>query len=238
MKTEVILPRPFLDFTVRQKSKCGFFSINDAIKAINARRKSEGKSERRIDKFFEIDHSEYLEELCKFINSDEYLIADILYGKSEIKPLENQLFQDTPISGYVKPVDLKQVSKASKGDRAGTWLQAFYFIKLVRWADPRFEAMVDIWLADNLLYHRNISGDAFNQTNRVLDTTFDVGSQAWIYKAIAKLVAKRVTGSEDANQWNTATKEQLWERTALLNRIENACEFGNFSSVHDLLKRV
>jgi len=215
MKTEVIMYRPFLTFQVRQMSKCEFLNCNDALKAVNVIRIANGKSEKRLDKFFENDHSEYLEALCKYLNQDNILI-----------PQKN---------GELKPTDLIIVKKGRYG---GTWLHPYYYTKFARWLSPEFEAAVDIWITDNLLMFRNNGGDSFKFLNRILDSKFEIGSKYWEYAKVAKFVQITVFGHEGNDLWNFANQEQLAKRERILIEIEAAAKYGNFSSLDDLLDSV
>lgn len=215
MKTEVIRHRPFLNFSVRQYHKTGFMNCNDALAAVNEVRLGNGFAEKRIDKFFENDHSEYLVALCKYLNSES--------------------FSNTPKSGDLKPADLVKVKRGRYG---GTWLHPYYYTKFARWLSPEFEAMVDIWVSDNLLFLRDSGGDAFKRVNRKLDMKFDIGSKHWEYAKVAKLTAKRVLGNETPDQWNFADRDQLHERDRFLYKLEYAAEYGNFQSIDDLIKAV
>ena len=215
MKTEVIMYRPFLNFTVRQYHKSAFMNCNDALAAVNEVRLSKGLAEKRLDKFFENDHSEYLTALCKYLNSEDKL--------------------NTPKSGEIKPSDLIIIKKGRSG---GTWLHPYYYTKFARWLSPEFEAMVDIWVSDNLLFLRDSGGEAFKRVNRCLDLKFSIGNKSWEYAKVAKLTAQRILGTDTPDQWNFASRERLHERDRFLCKLEYAAEFGNFQSVDDLLSAV
>ncbi len=156
MKTNQIMHRPFLHFTVRQYHKTGFMNCNDALAAVNFTRLEKGLSEKRIYDFFQTDHSEYLEALCKYLNSEGIL--------------------------NFKPSDMIMVKRGRSG---GTWLYPYYYTKYARWLSPEFEAMVDVWVTDNLLIFRDNGGDAYKEMCKVLDMKFDIGKKGWEYAKVA-----------------------------------------------------
>lgn len=80
---EVIVSRPFLNFHIRQMSKTEFLNCNDALKAVNERRLSQGKPEKRLGHFFENDNFEYTEALCKYLNENR---------NPEILPIKKKRF--------------------------------------------------------------------------------------------------------------------------------------------------
>ncbi len=215
MKTEVIMYRPFLHFQVRQMSQSQFLNCNDALKAVNAIRLENGLSEKRLDKFFENDQSEYLNALCKYLNEERFL--------------------NTPKSGELQPSDLIKIKRGKYG---GTWMHPYYYTKFARWLSPEFEALVDIWVTDNLLMFRNASGDSFKQLNRTLDLTFNIGEKFWEYAKVAKFVQIRVFGEEDNERWNIATHDELRQRDRLLIEIESAAKYGSFYDVAELLEAI
>ena len=98
--------------------------------------------------------------------------------------------------------------------------------------------MVDIWVADNLLFFRDASGDAYKEVNKILDMKFNIGNKGWEYAKVAKFVSKRVFGNDKPGQWNFAEQNQLERRKELTQRIANAAEFGNFTNIDDVLKSV
>ena len=212
MKTNQIMHRPFLNFTVRQMHKTGFLNCNDALAAVNEVRLAKGLSEKRLYDFFQTDHSEYLIALCKYLNSNKNLINEF--------------------SRELEPADLIIVKKGKTG---GTWLYPYYFTKFARWLSPEFEAMVDIWVSDNLLFYRDTGGEAYKEMCHVLDMKFNIGDKGWEYAKVARRIAYKVFGTEDPNQWNFGNQESQYKRETLQRRVISAVEFGNFRTIDDVI---
>lgn len=214
MKTEVILKRDFHGSPVRQLSKSGFLCATDITEFYNQQyRLKTGKAAKQMNNYFENKETlEFTESICNELNLNE--------------KVNGQIPRFTPNS-------LKMVKRGK--DNKGTWLHPYLFIDYAMWLSPEFRAKVVIWVGDNLLHFRNASGDEFKSCNAMIDKTFNVGNKYWVYADIAKFVAKRTLGNSTKDQWNTATTEQLYQRGRLIQRIENAADFGNFETVDKLL---
>ena len=218
MKTEVIMHRPFFDSTIRQMSKTEFFCATDITKVYNQIRIAEEKTPKELKHYFQnISSIEFMQELCNELNRQ---------GKSKGK---NSSF-------YFKPSDLKVVKRGKHNK--GTWLHPYLFVDYAMWLSPKFRAKIVIWVTDNLLMFRNSSGDAYKQTNKVLDLKFNIGKKFWEYAKVAKFVQERIFGEEDNERWNIATQEELHQRDRLLIEIESAAKFGRFENVSELLEAI
>jgi hypothetical protein len=212
MKTNQIMHRPFLHFTVRQMHKTGFLNCNDALAAVNEVRLKQGKSPKQLQDFFKSDHSEYLVALCKYLNTDRKIIHEF--------------------SHELKPADMIIVKKGKYG---GTWLYPYYYTKFARWLSPEFEAMVDVWVTDNLLMFRDNVADAYKEMCKVLDMQFNIGDKGWEYARVAKRIAYKVFGTADPEQWNFGNQEKQHQREQLQRRVITALEFGNFKTIDDVI---
>ncbi len=233
MKTEVILSRAFADSSVRQLSKSGFFCATDITTIYNVIRVGQGKAEKQMQNYFESSESqEFIASLCNELNLlEKAKTAQAMFASNSLNSLE-----ETKECKVWIPADLKTVKRGK--NNKGTWLHPYLFIDYAMWLSPDFRAKVVIWAADNLLGLRDQSGNAFKAVNHALDTRFSIGTKYWEYAKVAKFVAMRIIGSENTDQWNDASEEQLSKRTRLLTRIESACEFGSFDSIDELLTKI
>ena len=226
MKTEVIMNRPFMDTTIRQMSKSGYFCATDITSLYNSIRVTQGKLPKRLTHYFEQnDNIEFMDALCKELN----LLENTKSQKTGFNPKPT----DTVIW---TPKMLKQV-KRGKGN-TGTWMQPYLFVDYAQWLSPEFRAKVAIWVGDNLLLFRNSSGSAFKECNIALDKKFNIGNNFNQYVKVAQFVATRIMGNKEPNQWDGASALQLKERDELIRKIEVASQFGIFTGLDDLLQRV
>lgn len=225
MKTEVILHRQFNGESVRQLSKCAFLCATDITAIYNKIRVAEGKGKKELKHYFQLTSTiEFMEALCYEINQENS------------KGKNRSFYSNLLINKGISPKDLKMVKRGK--DNAGTWLHPYLFIDYAMWLSPQFRAKVVIWVGDNLLHFRNASGDAYKSCNKALDKAFDIGNKYWEYAKVAKFVSKRIMDKEEPDQWNIASKDQLYQRDKLIQKIENACEFGNFTNIDDLLSKI
>ena len=224
MKTEVIMQRPFLNSEVGQLSHSSYLCATDITKIYNEIRVTQGKAPKEIkDYFVNKGNQEFMVALCNELN----LLVKKDKGNSPFNPTKPLFYQ---------PKMLKQ-NKRGK-DNKGVWMHPYLFADYAQQLSPEFRAKVAIWIGDNLLLFRNVSGDSFNECNLALDKKFEIGNNYRQYVKIARFVAKQIMGTEVADQWNTATVMQLKQRDDLLKKIAIASEFGTFNNIDDLLSRV
>ena len=218
--------RPFMDVTIRQMSKSGYFCATDITSLYNSIRVTQGKAPKEMkDYFVNQNNQDFMDALCKELNLLENSKQD------------NSPFNSKPNNTVVwTPKMLKQV-KRGKGN-TGTWMQPYLFVDYAQWLSPEFRAKVAIWVGDNLLLFRNSSGSAFKECNVALDKKFSIGNNYKQYIKVAQFVAMRVMGSKESNQWDGASASQLKERDDLIRKIEVASQFGSFTGLDDLLQRV
>jgi SOS response regulatory protein OraA/RecX len=216
MKTNQIMHRPFLNFTVRQMHKTGFINATDVTEIYNRIRTAEGKAPKRLTQYFENkDTAEFMTELCHELN---------LQGKSK--------GGDSCFS-LLNPSDLKIIKRGK--DNSGTWLHPYLFVDYAMWLNPKFRAKVVIWISDNLLFYRDSGGEAYKEMCHALDMKFGIGKKYWEYAKVARRIAYKVFGTEDIDQWNYGSQESQYKRETLQRRVISAVEFGNFRTVDDVI---
>jgi len=82
VKTEVIMNRPFMDVTIRQMSKSGYFCATDITSLYNSIRVTQGKAPKEMDKYFvNKENIEFMDALCKELNLLENEVKFTRRGK-------------------------------------------------------------------------------------------------------------------------------------------------------------
>ena len=133
MITNQLMLRKMGDFDVIQRTKDGYFNATNLLNQWN---KKNPDKQRRLDKFWDITNlKELMEEIAK-----------------------NELNFNSPDLGDLKKV----LSKTKRGkENGGTWLEGILFIKFCMYLNPKFEYHALKFLSDQMIYFRNLSGDAY-----------------------------------------------------------------------------
>jgi len=188
MKTEVVMHRPLFGREIRQKSKSGFLSATDLVKAADTKRAEQGLSNFQLSLWLQQKGTkEFVEEIEK----------------------------ETGTS----PVEVR------KGRNGGTWMHPLLFIDLALALSPRLKLEAYKWLHDELLKHRNNSGDSYKLMTGAL---YDRCSDKFRFPRFISSVARRIKDTCNVDDWQKATQEQLRQRDKIHNDIALLC-----SVLHD-----
>jgi len=134
MKTEVVLNRIVLGEVISQKSKSGFFSATDLMRAGN--------------KF-------------RVMNGLEPTSLNVYFNSSSTKDFMNTLKEKY---GKIKTSGRgRKPSNRGSEDKTITWVHPLLFLDIALWIDPNLKVEVYEWLLDNLLKFRNDSGDSYKK---------------------------------------------------------------------------
>jgi len=119
-------------------------------------------------------------------------------------------FRNTSTQEFVKSLESEDSLKdgnspyyKSRGKNGGTWMHPYLFIDFAMWLNPSFKLQVIKFVYDQLIEHRNLSGDYYktlcSQLARFKDTNFsDVG----------KILNLVVFNEHKSDRRNSATPEQ------------------------------
>lgn len=183
MNTEVVMKRKFFDGEISQKSKTGFYSLNDLFRVGNRWRLLNGMNQIRM-----ID----------WINSNPV--------KEFIKELTSQF---------------GEVKKATRGRNANTWVHPYLLIDAALYINPKFKVEVYSWLFDELLKYRNDSGDSYKKMAGALFA--NSSNKSTFHRGIQK-TANIIKTACKADDWETATEEQLKLRDRIHENIALLCD--------------
>lgn len=148
--------------------------------------------------------------------------------KEFINVLVNEENLHTQNSAYVK-------SRASRGDKAGTWMHPYLFIKFAMWLNPKFEYHVIKFVYDELIQNRKLSGTYYNELCSLLARFKDTD-----FAEVGKVLNYVVFNSHKKQLRNSATPEeqnslQQIERD-MCNYIENGF-INSFKQFKDVARR-
>ncbi len=193
MKTSVNIVRKLNDFDVIQRTGDGMFNATSLLKLWN---KENPENQKRIDNFWQVTN---LDELMEEIITNEPEFKDV--NLSSLKSTDDKK------SKSLKSTELKNLlsktSKANKGINAGTWMNPYLFIKFAMWLNPKFEYHVIKFVYDELIKHRNLSGDYYKQLCSLLARFKDTN-----FSDVGKILNLVVFNEHKSERRNYATSEQ------------------------------
>ena len=114
-----------------------------------------------------------------------------------------------------------KVYYAKRGRNAETWAHPLIFIDIALAIDPKLKLEVYEWIYDNLLKHRNESGDSYKLMNGYL---YDLHRNHRTYPEYAIRVANYIKKVCKVTDWQQATEEQLKMRDDIHLSIASFCE--------------
>lgn len=109
-----------------------------------------------------------------------------------------------------------EVVYAKRGNNGSTWFHPYLFIDLALAISPKLKIEVYTWLYDELLKHRNYSGDSYKKMCGALFS--NTKSKSTFPRDIMKL-AEYIKNQIGVKDWQTATEEQLRLRDKLHENI-------------------
>lgn len=128
-----------------------------------------------------------------------------------------------------------------RGSKSVTWVHPLLFIDIALNINPSFKIEVYKWLYDELLKHRNNSGESYKKMSGAIFDKYE--NKAKFHKYIAK-VANFIKEKCEVKDWNKATEKQLCLRdrmheniyllTSVLNNTDQAVRLGVFNALKDL----
>jgi len=107
-------------------------------------------------------------------------------------------------------IPIEELVIKKRGRNGGTWVHPLIFLDIAIWMNPRFKIKVLQWLCDNLLLHRDCSGNSFKEMNLSLDEAFpDTMRLTYMYAKVANLIADACGVGQSDNRWDNASEKQL-----------------------------
>lgn len=113
-----------------------------------------------------------------------------------------------------------QIKKSKRGKDGGTWVHPIVFVDMAMWYSPELKVKIIKWVIDNLLFHRNESGDSFRLAMNALTDNFpDYFDKPINYAKVSNAIAAACGVGTDEDKWQRATEQQLKLRDDIQNNI-------------------
>ena len=142
----------------------------------------------------------------RFANGEsEFLLRHWLSNKST-----QEFMSEIEKSEGVVPI------KTKRGKYGGTWMHPLLFIDLALAISPKLKLEAYKWLHDELLKHRNNSGESYK---RMTGALYDRFGDKFRFNRYIPTVAMRIQDACGVSDWQHATSEQLEMRDKIHNNI-------------------
>jgi hypothetical protein len=229
-----IINRPLMGFNVRQRTENNHLCLTDIVRIYEAIRSENGWIEKQPSKFFENQSEiEYIIELLDFQG---------IFTKSKkllfIEHVKNQ--------GLIKSLKaIGQYQTKGRGDNKAVFCDPYIFIAIAQWLNPKFRAMVTIWVTDSLILNRIEAGHEYTQlctaiSNHIVPNISE-NAKRFIYSNFAKLINKKVFGKHGDELRQMASKVQLIEMNKIQTKLTALIEVGHvedYLGAKDYLKLI
>lgn len=221
-----IMLRPLMGAEVRQKTVNSQLCLTDLAQIYEIQRIENGWVEKDLSHFFKnISENEYIIELLElqgaFIN---------LKKVSFIEQAKNQ--------GIIKALKtIGEYKVTGRGENKAVYCNPYIFVAVAQWLNPRFRAMVTIWVTDQLILNRIEAGHEYNvlcaAISEYIIPKISENASRFIYSNFAKLINKKVFGEHKDNLRQVASKDQLRELNKLETKLTTLIEVGHISTYQE-----
>jgi len=155
--------------------------------------------------FFSVNDLLLVGNKWRILNNLKQFSYDSWYNSSATKEFIEEL-----------KVQVGPVIKSKRGKTGERWMHPYLFIDLALSINPKLKVEVYKWLYDELLKHRNNSGDSYKKMCGAL--WINCSNKSNFPKAITK-VAEMIRRACKVNDWQDATETQLKLRDEIHNNI-------------------
>lgn len=122
-------------------------------------------------------------------------------------------------------------SKASRGDKAGTWMHPFLFIKFAMWINPKFEYSVIKFVYDELIKARHEAGDMYRSLS-----ASGMKLPGYNFSEVAKALQWIAFNTTGKNLRQTGTQDQLKDLADTQTKLSFAIDMGFIKTYPQLLE--
>jgi len=109
-----------------------------------------------------------------------------------------------------------EVKKSARGRGKHTWVHPLLFIDMALAINPKLKVEVYEWMFDQLVKHRNESGDSYK---KMCGCLFAHAGNKYRFNAYIQDVANKIKLACNVTDWNEASEDQLKLRDKLHNDI-------------------
>lgn len=156
--------------------------------------------------------------ICQKSKSEFFSATDLVKAGNKYRVLNNmplfnekQWFQNNSTKEFIKELEGKygKVKTAKRGRGSHTWVHPLLFIDMALAISPSLKIETYEWLFDNLVRHRNDSGDSYKEMSAAL---FSRTTNKREFPKLITEVAHKIKLALMVDDWNIATEEQLKKR--------------------------
>lgn len=114
-----------------------------------------------------------------------------------------------------------EVYKASRGKNGNTWVHPYLFIDIALAISPKLKIEVYSWIMDELVKHRNASGDSYKKMSGALYLN---SKNKRDFPHDIQKIAKEIKLACHVKDWEHATEAQLKTRDKIHENISLLCD--------------
>ena len=133
-------------------------------------------------------------------------------------------FKKKETQDFIKTIaqkeELSEVVRIKKGKNGGSWVHPLILIDIAMWLSLDFKYQAMVWLQDNLLKYRDLSGDDYKILSSAICKKINIAKAGIIIPEIARKIKEKI----GAINWNEASEDQLKKRTAIQKDIILLCK--------------
>lgn len=144
------------------------------------------------------------------------------FSNDATKQLIDEMKADHGITGTT---DNELFTKVRGGQAQGTWMHPYLFIDFAMWLNPKFKLQVIKFVYDELIKHRNLSGEYYNKLCSAI-AKFDGAD----YRETGRILNFVVFNKHEKQIRNSATPEQQNDLQQLERDLCNYIENGFIKS--------
>jgi hypothetical protein len=170
--------------------------------------------QRTKDSFF---HATQLLDIYNEGSNTKKVFAEFWSNKSTkdfIIELENDLISNIGNSLHLKTFE------TTRGNKGGTWMHPYLFVKFAMWLSPKFELQIIKWVYDNLIDFRTQAGDHYKEMCEVIASRYlqlkDKKPDPLVYKQEAKFLNYLCYNDYQGGKRNQLSESEL----DLLNKLQ------------------
>ena len=142
-----------------------------------------------------------------------------------MQPMDmSKWFQQSGVKDFMKALEEEvggKVKISARGRGGQTWVHPFLFIDMALAINPKLKIEVYGGIYDELLKHRNSSGDSYKKMAGAL---YINAKRKDVFPEVIRSVANEIKNRCNVLDWNTASEDQLQMRNKIHENISLLCD--------------
>ena len=215
---------------LQQQTDGGLIDISAIFDLVNAKRLRQGKSEARVNHYFENGNSqEYLQTLLSKMGLKE--LTGIPASVQGVEIIEEQ---EKITINQLKELHLY---KDTRGKYAGTWFTPLLAIDIVGWLDPEIRLHFNAIVYEKLFESRIIISSGIRELTDKITSVFGSQSEDYFTRLNVALNVK-IFGRSEKDIRNTSTKEQYDKLEKLMKTLVIFLEQNIFDFADEVINKI